>query len=295
MRLLAWSIKSLLLKAAVRHIWALLLRQGPCWSVQTGNKRCHVGGKYQPTRKTVLLLLSLNAISCLNCKWEPVSQGSPQLFSFCHNHHHHHHPHPQLWRPPLSSCPGKTGNPCILQILTWLELKLCCRSKPVQAKMVIGEFSCLLLWTSSCVISVVIIIVVRHSMWYFDYQKIRLILLSDEKKKTKVVDSEVNPVWNEVTNLLTVGQTCSSVQILPWLLKSFALICDALSCLRCWNLIWRARCWTRPPALMWLWKTTRLLGKISKCASWGWACATRSCAMKETMFAGPDAITADYL
>lgn len=38
-------------------------------------------------------------------------------------------------------------------------------------------------------------------------EKIRLISLSDEKKKTKVVDSEVNPVWNEVTNLLTVGQT----------------------------------------------------------------------------------------
>lgn len=107
--------------------------------------------------------------------------------------------------PPI--CPGKTGNPCILQILTQLELKLCCRFKPAQDKMVIGEWLRSLLWTSSCVISVVFIAVVRHSVRYFDYQKIRLILLSDEKKKTKVVDSEVNPVWNEVTNLLPIGQT----------------------------------------------------------------------------------------
>lgn len=125
---------------------------------------------------------------------------------------------------PPPSCPAKNGNPCILQIVTWLELKLCCRSTPAQAKMVIGEFLCLLLWTSSCVISVVVIVVVRHSMWNLITKKIRLISLSDEKKKTKVVDSEVNPVWNEVTNLLAVGQTCSSVQISPWLLKSFALM-----------------------------------------------------------------------
>lgn len=206
--------------------------------------------------------------------------------------------------PPPPSCPRKTRNPCILQILTLLELKLCCRSKPAQDKMVIGEFLCLLLWTSSCVISVVII-VFRHSVWYFHYQKIKLILLSDEKKKTKVVDSEVNPVWNEVTNLLSVGQThalksrfhLDCWKALVWWLPPPPprLWYDAPSCLRCWSLIWRARRWTRPPALMWLWKTTRLLGKISKCTSWGWACATRSCVMKETMFACPDTITTDYL
>lgn len=159
MWLLAWSIKSLLLKAAVRHIWALLLRQGPWWSDQMENKRCHVGEKYQPTRKTDLLL-SLNATSCLKCKWNQSAKGALSCFPFvifiliitrsCGGLH-----------PPPPPHALEKGIP---HILTRLELKLCCSSKPAQAKMVIGEFLCLLLWTLSCVISVVIIVVVRHSV-----------------------------------------------------------------------------------------------------------------------------------
>lgn len=41
-------------------------------------------------------------------------------------------------------------------------------------------------------------------------KKIKQILLSDEKKKTKTIDSEVNPVWNEVSTLLSVQNIC------PW-------------------------------------------------------------------------------
>lgn len=65
------------------------------------------------------------------------------------------------------------------------------------------------------------------------------------------------------------------------------LISVAASCLRCWSSTWREHRWTLPPALMWLWKTTRLSAKISKCGSWVWVCATCGWVMKEKMFAFP--------
>lgn len=113
------------------------------------------------------------------------------------------------------------------------------------------------------------------ALFYFNYWgKKRLISLSDEKKKTKVIDSEVNPVWNEVTNPLSdrcmfeqadftlIAEKLCSDNLTP------RLWCVMRSCLRCWSLIWREQHWTRPPALMWLWKTTKLLAKISKCGAW---------------------------
>lgn len=40
------------------------------------------------------------------------------------------------------------------------------------------------------------------------YSPRKMISLSDEKKKTKSIDSELNPVWNEVNLHYTHTQTC---------------------------------------------------------------------------------------
>lgn len=55
-----------------------------------------------------------------------------------------------------------------------------------------------------------------------------MISFSDEKKKTKSIDSEVNPVWNEVTlrykNTQSHGRTCRYLINLDQVLRKAEII-----------------------------------------------------------------------